>query len=98
MGWIINGFIDEQTVVFTVPAMLTNPFFCLRLGILLRQEGTVFPQRFPGEVERMGVMDPAIQDRIRQGWMAQGFMPVGDRQLAGDHRRVGLVALVQWGR
>ena len=95
MGWIINGFIDEQAMVFTVPAMPTNPFFCLRLGILLRQGGTVFPQGFPGEVERMGVMDQTIQDRIRQGRMAQGFMPVGDRQLAGDHRRVGLVALVQ---
>jgi hypothetical protein len=56
MGWIINGFIDEQAMVFTVPAMPTNPFFCLRLGILLRQGGTVFPQGFPGEVERMGVM------------------------------------------
>lgn len=85
MGWIIDGFIDERTVVFTVSAMPTNPFFCLRLGILLRQGGTVFSQGFPGQVQRMGVMDQTIQDRIRQGWMAQSFMPVGDGQLAGDH-------------
>jgi hypothetical protein len=53
MGWIINGFLDAHTVVFTVPVMLTNPFFCLHLGIPLRQGRTVFPQGFPGEVERI---------------------------------------------
>jgi hypothetical protein len=42
----------------------------------------------------MGVMDQAVEDSVGQGGIAQGVMPVGHRQLAGDQRRAGLIALV----
>lgn len=43
----------------------------------------------------MGVVDQAVEDGVGQGWVAQGVMPVGDGQLAGDHGGAGLIALVE---
>lgn len=43
----------------------------------------------------MGVMDEPVEDGVGQGGIAQGLMPVRDRQLAGDDGGAGLVAFVQ---
>jgi len=43
----------------------------------------------------MGVMDEAVQDGVRQGRIAEGLMPMGHWQLAGNDRRAALVALVE---
>ena len=40
-------------------------------------------------------MKEPIADRIREGRIPDVFMPVGGRQLAGDDRRPGAVAILQ---
>ena len=43
----------------------------------------------------MGVVDQAVEDGVGQGGMAEGLVPARHRQLAGDHGRTSLVALVE---
>jgi hypothetical protein len=41
----------------------------------------------------MLVVDEAIEDGVRNGWLPKGVVPFAHRQLAGDHRGARLVAV-----
>ena len=43
----------------------------------------------------MGIVNEAIKDRIGQGWVAYGLMPVFDRQLACDDGGSAVVAVFE---
>ena len=43
----------------------------------------------------MGVVNKTIEDGIGQGWVADGFVPVFDGQLAGDDGGGAAVAVFQ---
>lgn len=47
------------------------------------------------ECDLVGVMHEPVEDGIGEGGIADGVMPLGHRQLAGDHGRPGVVAIVQ---
>jgi hypothetical protein len=51
-------------------------------------------QGFAGQRNAVGVVDQAIQDRVGQGRVADDFIPVVDRDLAGDDQRAGVVAVL----
>jgi hypothetical protein len=43
----------------------------------------------------VGVVHQPVEDGVGEGGIAQGVMPMGERQLARDHGGAGLVAFVQ---
>ena len=47
------------------------------------------------EGDRVRPMDEAIEDRIGDRWIAEVRVPRVTRQLAGDHRRAGAVAVLE---
>ena len=51
-----------------------KPFYC----------GGVLAQAFSGEGQSVSVMDEPVEDGISKGRIADGFMPVLDRELADD--------------
>ena len=46
------------------------------------------------ERETIGVVDEAIEDGVGEGRLADDLVPRVDRQLAGDQRRAGAVAVL----
>ena len=54
-----------------------------------------FTHRFALECDLVGVMHEPVEDGIGEGGIADGVMPLGHRQLAGDHGSPGVVAIVQ---
>ena len=54
-----------------------------------------FAHAFSCNVQPMGVVNEAIQDRVGKGGVADNFAPLLDRNLAGDDRRSALVAVFE---
>ena len=57
--------------------------------------GSPLPQAFSGECQAVSVMNEAVEDRVGECRVADGFVPVLDRQLAGDDRRAAPVAVLE---
>jgi len=55
---------------------------------------TLLSQAFAGEVDPVGVVDYSIEDRIGECRDADHIVPAVDRDLAGDHERAGVVAIL----
>src|SRR6266851_1368872 len=52
------------------------------------------PQGRPLELDAMGAVDDAVEDRVGQGGIADHLMPPADRNLAGDQQRSAIAAVV----
>ncbi len=61
----------------------------------LGQACVAFSHGFSSQMYLVGVVDEAIQDGIGQGRIIDEFMPVIDRELAGNQGGVHTVAVVQ---
>jgi hypothetical protein len=59
-----------------------------------RFRGAQFAQRFASELDTVCGMDQAVEHRVCDGWVPDVLVPVGDRQLAGDHGGGAAVAVV----
>ena len=57
--------------------------------------GSPLPQAFSGECQAVSVMNEAVEDRVGECRVADGLVPVLDRQLAGDDRRAAPVAVLE---
>ena len=51
-------------------------------------------QRRAFELDAMGAMDDAVEDRVGQGGIGDHLVPSTDRDLAGDQQRSAVVAVV----
>src|SRR4051794_18595000 len=56
--------------------------------------GGFFAQGFAAQLEAVGIVDDAIQDRVGEGRIADQVVPAIDRDLAGDQRGAAAVALL----
>ena len=66
------------------------PFFLRRFWHF----GHTFAHGFPFQIDLVGVMNQAIQNRVRQRGIANDLMPVFHRQLAGDQGRTFAAAVL----
>ena len=57
--------------------------------------GRALPHAFAGKGQPVSVMDKAVQDGIGQGRIADGLVPVFDRELAGDDHGAAAVAIFE---
>ena len=56
--------------------------------------GGLLAQRIAAQLEPVGIVDYAIQDRVGEGRIADQVVPAIDRDLAGDQRGAAAVALL----
>lgn len=57
--------------------------------------GRALPHAFAGKGQPVSVMDKAVQDGIGEGRITDGFVPMLDRELAGDDRGAATVAVFE---
>ena len=57
--------------------------------------GSPLPHAFSGECQAVSVMNEAVEDRVGECRVADGLVPVLDRQLAGDDRRAAAVSIFE---
>ena len=50
---------------------------------------------FAGELQSVGVVDETIQDGVRHGGIADGLVPMLDRELAGDDGGAAAVTVLE---
>ena len=50
----------------------------------LRRWGAFFAHRFSAHLNAMGTMNQAVEDAVRDGWVADLLVPARDRQLRSD--------------
>jgi len=60
-------------------------------GVLL---SLLFAERIAAQLDAMGVVDDAIEDRVGQSWIADQVMPAVHWDLAGDQRGATSVAVL----
>ena len=60
------------------------------------QCGPALPHALAGKGQPVSVMDKAVQDGIGQGRIADGLVPMLDRELAGDDRGAAAVAVFEY--
>ena len=65
-----------------------------RHGRLSRLIGFELAHRRPFEREPIGVVNDAIEDGVGEGWLADDLVPRLHRELTGDQRRAGAVAVL----
>src|SRR3954447_2435255 len=56
--------------------------------------GFVFAQRVPAQLDPVGVVNNAVQDRVAQGRISDDGVPVGHWDLTGDQQRLPAVAFL----
>ena len=54
----------------------------------------LFPKALAGQFDAVGVVDEPIEDGVGDGGVADDFIPLADRHLAGDDDRAHLVAVI----
>src|SRR5882724_10026534 len=67
----------------------------LRYGHVGFHGRMTFTHRISSECNLVRVMEQAVKDRVRQGRISQGLMPMLHWELAGDHGRATAVAVFQ---
>ena len=55
---------------------------------------TLLSQTLAGEIDPISVVDDAIEDRVGERWHPDHIVPVVDGDLAGDHDRANIVAIL----
>src|SRR3954453_17876260 len=56
--------------------------------------GLVLAQRVPAQLDPVGVVNDAVEDRVAQGRVSDDGVPVGRRDLTGDQQRLPAVAFL----
>ena len=75
-------------------SVATRLFMVFLLAVLLYCQRGLFPHRSSFELQSVGIVDQPIKDGVSRGGVADLFMPVLDRQLAGDQCGVQTVAIL----
>ena len=50
---------------------------------------------FSGELQAVSIVNEAIQDGVAEGWVADNFVPMFNRDLAGDDGGGATVAIIE---
>jgi len=59
------------------------------------EAGAALAHRFAVQLDLVGIVHQAVEDRIRQGGVAEARGPAGHGQLAGDQRRAASVTVLE---
>src|SRR5665647_1288039 len=67
----------------------------VRVGVKSLIAGVLFSHAFSGELKAVSVVNEAVQDGVAEGGVSDNFVPMFDRDLAGNDGRGSSVAIIK---